>query len=55
MPRAHVEVFEHVAGDVLTELGYERRFPRPGARARVLAALGRRAPVTRLRSTERVT
>jgi hypothetical protein len=55
MPARHVEIFESVAGDALAELGYERRFPRPGPRARVLAALGRRgAPVGRLRRAERV-
>ena len=29
MPRSQVEVFEAVAGDTLTELGYERAFPSP--------------------------
>ena len=54
MPPAHVEVFEAVAGDVLSELGYERRHPRPGRRARVLAAAGKAgAPVTPLKPTKR--
>jgi hypothetical protein len=57
MPPAHVEVFEAVAGDVLSELGYERRHPRPGPRARALAAAGKAGiPVTKLggaRSPER--
>lgn len=54
MPPAHVEVFEAVAGDVLSELGYERRFPKLGARARLVAAAGKAgAPVTPLKPTKR--
>jgi hypothetical protein len=39
MPPAQVEVFEAVAGDVLTLLGYPRRFPHPSARARAIGRL----------------
>lgn len=54
MPDEHVEIFEAVAGDVLSELGYDRRFPEPSPRAKCLAALGRAGlPVTKLRSTPR--
>jgi hypothetical protein len=50
MSRAHVEVFEAAAGDVLAELGYERRYDSPRARARAAAALGRLGfPIGRLR------
>jgi hypothetical protein len=50
MPDSHVEVFEAVAGDVLSELGYERRHPRSGLRARALAGAGRAGlPVARLK------
>ena len=53
MPPAQVEVFEAVAGDVLSELGYERRHPRPGLRARAVAAAGKTgAPVARLRASK---
>jgi hypothetical protein len=41
MPPAHVEVFESVAGDVLSELAYPRRHPSPRLLARLRAALGR--------------
>jgi hypothetical protein len=52
MPPAQVEVFEAVAGDVLSELGYERRHPKPGARARMVAAAGKAgAPVAPLKGT----
>ena len=52
MPPEHVEVFEAIAGDVLAMLGYERRFPDPGRRARVRARLGRLGvPIDVLRST----
>ncbi|MFP5299267.1 MAG: sulfotransferase family protein [Actinomycetota bacterium] len=40
MKPSDVEVFEAVAGDVLSELGYERRFPAPSALARLKARLG---------------
>lgn len=47
-----VEVFEAVAGDVLSELGYARRYPSPGVRARLAAVIARLgAPLGRLRST----
>lgn len=39
MKDADVEVFEAVAGDVLSELGYPRRFPAPSASARLKARL----------------
>lgn len=54
MPAAQVEVFEAVAGDVLSELGYERRHPRPGARARIVAAAGKAGVrVTPLKGSKR--
>jgi len=40
MRASHVAVFEVIAGDVLTAMGYERRFPSPGITARARAALG---------------
>lgn len=39
MPPAHVEIFEATAGDVLSLLGYERRFPAPGPKARAIGRL----------------
>ena len=47
-------MFEVVAGDVLSELGYERRFtsPRPGARIQAILALGG-VPLGRLPRTPR--
>lgn len=45
-----VERFEAVAGDLLAELGYERAFPRPSARARARAAAERAAFAARTRS-----
>ncbi|MFN2594519.1 MAG: hypothetical protein ABR579_06495 [Actinomycetota bacterium] len=39
-----VEVFEAIAGDTLSLLGYERRYPEPSAKAR------RRARLQKLRS-----
>ena len=54
MPARQVEVFEAIAGDILSELGYERRFPSPRPRARLAAALARRgAPLGRLPKTPR--
>ena len=48
----HVEIFEAVAGDVLSELGYERRYPHAGAQAKLLGSLSRAGfPVGKLRST----
>lgn len=35
-----VEAFEAVAGDVLSELGYERHYNEPGLRARIVGRLG---------------
>ncbi|MEA2447809.1 MAG: hypothetical protein QOK47_1446 [Actinomycetota bacterium] len=40
MPAEQIEVFEAVAGDVLSELGYERRFPMPSAGAKLRARAG---------------
>ena len=52
MPPFHVEVFESVAGGVLSELGYERTCPDPGSKARLAGRLGAAGlPVTRIRST----
>ena len=54
MPPRQVEMFEAVAGDVLSELGYERRFPSPGRRARFEATLALAgAPLGRLPRTPR--
>jgi Sulfotransferase family len=41
MPRSQVEVFEAIAGDTLSELGYERRFMAPSLGARVASLAGR--------------
>ena len=41
MPEADIALVEAVAGDLLSELGYERRFPRVPARARSLAIASR--------------
>ncbi|HEX2051523.1 MAG TPA: sulfotransferase [Actinomycetota bacterium] len=52
MPPEHVEVFEAIAGDVLSMLGYPRRYPQPGRRARTRARLARLGvPLDVLRST----
>lgn len=52
MPPEHIEVFEAIAGDVLSELGFERRFPKPGAAARLKARAGIAGlPVGKIRST----
>jgi len=49
MPRSQLEVFEAVAGDTLTELGYERAFPSPSLAARMASLAGRAGlPVGRL-------
>lgn len=54
MPISQVEVFEVIAGETLSALGYERRFPHPGIVARFSAGLGLAgAPVGRLRGTRR--
>ena len=39
MKPADIEVFESVAGELLSELGYERRYPDPGAMSRLKARL----------------
>jgi hypothetical protein len=50
MPERHVEIFEAVAGSVLSELGYERRYPHAGIGARAAANLGRMGlPIDRLK------
>lgn len=41
MPEEHIEIFEAVAGEVLSQLGYERRFPHPGRVARAKGALSK--------------
>jgi hypothetical protein len=52
MPKNQVEVFEAIAGDTLSELGYPRLFPRPRLGARLSAIAGRAGlPVGRLVST----
>jgi len=49
MPEGQVEVFEALAGDVLSELGYPRRYPVPSGAAAFRARLGRMGiPVDRL-------
>ncbi|MCY4087851.1 MAG: sulfotransferase [Actinomycetia bacterium] len=42
LPAAQVERFEAVAGELLSELGYERAYPSPTARARARALICRR-------------
>lgn len=50
MPPQDIEIFEVVAGDVLSELGFERLYPEPGAMARIKGALGTWGlPVAKLR------
>jgi hypothetical protein len=50
---AHVEIFEVVAGGLLTDLGYPRRYPAPGTGAKLAALLGRAGlPLGRLRSSK---
>ena len=41
MPDGQVAIFEAIAGDCLSELGYKRRFPQPTLGARVAATLGK--------------
>jgi hypothetical protein len=54
MPDGHVQIFEAVAGDLLSELGYPRRHPHPTALARLRASLARLGlPVDRLKSSKR--
>lgn len=55
MAEDHIEMFEAIAGDVLTHLGYPRRYRQPSPRKRLEAALSRDPlPVGRLRSRRRV-
>jgi Sulfotransferase family len=50
MPEAQVKIFEAIAGDRLTELGYERCYPQISPTVRLSAALGRTgAPLHRLK------
>ncbi|HEV3486245.1 MAG TPA: sulfotransferase [Vicinamibacterales bacterium] len=52
MPASHVAAFEAVAGELLSDLGYERRFPSPGIAESLLGRLGAAGlPVGRIRST----
>lgn len=52
MAPGQIEMFEATAGDVLSELGYPRRYERPSLRARVGARLGALGlPIGRLRSS----
>lgn len=54
MPPEHIEIFEAIAGDVLSELGFERRFPNPGLSARIKARAGIAGfPVAKVRSRAR--
>jgi hypothetical protein len=41
MPELQIEIFEAVAGDVLSELGYPRRYPHPRSWTRLAGQLGR--------------
>ena len=51
MPADQVEIFEAVAGDVLSLLGYERRFPHPGGKAKAMAKLSTSGiPVGRIKA-----
>jgi hypothetical protein len=54
MPPDHEEIFEAIAGDVLSSLGFERRHPSPSLWARLKAALALKgAPFGTLRSTRK--
>jgi len=54
MPRSQVEIFEAMAGDVLAELGYERAFPEPSAKAKLIGKLGAAGlPIGLLKGTRR--
>ena len=51
MPPDHVEIFEAVAGDLLSELGFERRYPTPSAAAKLKAKAALAGlPGTKIRS-----
>jgi hypothetical protein len=53
MTDSQVRLFEAIAGDLLEDLAYERKFSNPGPRAHFLAALSRlRVPVGRLHKSE---
>jgi Sulfotransferase family len=52
MKPADIEVFEAIAGDVLSEIGYERRYPNPSALARTKAQLALKGlPIGTLKRT----
>ena len=54
MPPEHIEIFEAIAGDVLSELGFERMFPSPSLSAKLKARAGiAGAPVAKIRSLTR--
>jgi hypothetical protein len=53
MINSQVRLFEAIAGDLLEDLAYERKFSNPGPRARFLAALSRlKVPVGRFHKSE---
>jgi hypothetical protein len=54
MSPAEIEVFEAVAGELLTEVGYDRAFPDPSPAARTRAAIARAWFRARLASWQRV-
>ena len=54
MPARHVEIFEAVAGAMLSRLGYSRRYLQPSARARAAARVSMWGlPIGRLRTTRK--
>jgi Sulfotransferase family len=54
MPPRHVEIFEAVAGPLLSKLGYPRRYPHPRTMTRAAAWLGKAGlPVGRLKHRAR--
>jgi hypothetical protein len=54
MPPRQIEMFEAVAGGLLSQLGYPRRYSSPRFRARVAARLSTSGlPVGRLKPTRR--
>ena len=54
MPPEHIEIFEAIAGDVLSELGFERMFLSPSLGAKLKARAGiAGAPVAKIRSLTR--
>lgn len=51
MPSEQIEIFEAIAGDLLTELGFERRYPEPRLSARIKARAGiAGAPIGKIRT-----